>query len=275
MHTLTGVATDVDPVDVPDDGDGVTGASVEDPDQAILNKATLALSILRVSGVYKLKTVANTAALKSVTGMATDDFRYDATNGLYRFNSLVTPSSDDLPWIVKPASGGGQWEHIAHGLVASTPGLAIVGLDGKVVPPVPWRTIAMTDAGAGAGVIETTTNTVYTALTAVLANVANVQIGDKLHINFHGKLYNSGAFACGMKLQVTDDAAGTPAVTAYDRTEMVNDEANSNHAARSTHVVHTATKAGTCEIKLQMYSNAGGTAVYAGPTGISVIHVRP
>lgn len=106
---LTETSTFDATITVPADGDARTAASVVTPLQALANRSTYLKTLTETTGVTKIKTVANNAALKALTGMVTGDIvKQSDVKLIYIYDSaLATPEHNGL--IVEPTSGGGRW----------------------------------------------------------------------------------------------------------------------------------------------------------------------
>lgn len=130
-------------IEVPDDGEGATSASLEDTFvQDLSNRTRHDHTILTVSGVPRIRSVANVAALKAATGMASGDTRYVDGIGLYFFLAgSLTPEAGI--WVVAPNVGAGRWIHELAGVIVDTTsvGVATFGATGKVLNPVPNRVL--------------------------------------------------------------------------------------------------------------------------------------
>lgn len=152
-------ATYTPTIKVPNDGEGATKASLlTNFVQGLANRFAYIKAIVDVIGVHRVHTVADGAALKAITGMATSDMRWMTGVGPYFYDASAI-GSESLPWTVAPTIGTGLW---VHGLaLAKTLYLAEVS-GGKVVQPVPNRIVL---AGGGnvpdilAGILYTTVNT--------------------------------------------------------------------------------------------------------------------
>lgn len=161
---ITEASTWSTPAPVPNDGEGATAASLLQFAQVFANRTTYLRAIVETNGPIKFRTVATTTALKALTGNATGDMRYVIGIGFYQFDAGTTPGSDNFPWILKPASGAGQWVHELNAIQGGTPGLATTGLDGKVVQAVPNRIIdSKVWRYAGTGSIQATSTAPSTA----------------------------------------------------------------------------------------------------------------
>ena len=106
---LTETATYDATITVPADGDARTALSVEIPFQALANRSKYLNTLTGTTGVTKIKTVADNAALKALTGMATGDVvKQTDIRVLYVYDSgSATPEHNGI--IVEPTTGGGRW----------------------------------------------------------------------------------------------------------------------------------------------------------------------
>lgn len=106
---LTETSTFDATITVPADGDARTAASVEVPFQALANRSKYLKTLTETTGITKIKTVADNAALKALTGMASGDVvKQTDIKVIYIYDSgLATAEHNGI--IVEPTTGGGRW----------------------------------------------------------------------------------------------------------------------------------------------------------------------
>lgn len=115
----------------PEDGvDPETAAGLEVSVQCALNRAELAKSRLD-AGVTKIRTVADIAALKAITGQATGDHAIVKDRGLFEFDAAAALSTDDVN-VVQPTAGGGRWQLSVRALRGTINGLASLDANSRV-----------------------------------------------------------------------------------------------------------------------------------------------
>src|SRR6478672_3924115 len=110
---------------VPTDTDLASGASLKTPFQRLLSNAKYLYDKVMTGGVEAVRSVANTAALKALTGMVNGATAMIPGQGIYVY---VDPSAvtEALPFIVSPTVGTGQWISCRKGVFA-TYGAALTG----------------------------------------------------------------------------------------------------------------------------------------------------
>lgn len=106
---LTETSTFDATITVPADGDARTAASVVTPFQSLANRSKYLKTLTETTGVQKIRSVADNAALKALTGMASGDVvKQDDIRVIYVYDSgSATPEHNGI--IVEPTTGGGRW----------------------------------------------------------------------------------------------------------------------------------------------------------------------
>lgn len=106
---LTEAATYAASVTVPADGDARTAASVVPAFQVLADRTKYLKTLTETTGIQKIKTVADNAALKALTGMATGDVvKQTDIRVIYVYDS-GSATAEHNGIIVEPTTGGGRW----------------------------------------------------------------------------------------------------------------------------------------------------------------------
>ena len=106
---LTEAATYAASVTVPADGDARIAASVVAPFQVLADRTKYLKTLTESTGVTKIKTVADNAALKALTGMVSGDVvKQTDIRVLYVYDS-GSSTAEYGGIIVQPTTGGGRW----------------------------------------------------------------------------------------------------------------------------------------------------------------------
>lgn len=237
-------------IEVPDDGEGATSASLEDTFvQDLANRTRHSNTVTEVSGVRRIRMVVDRAALKAVTGMATGDVRHVDGLGLYFFD-LSLAIAEASPWVLAPNVGSGRWVHQMAGFVADFTGGGVATYNsttGKVINPVPNRIVASylqkrTPAveDADEQITSTTSLTFVDApvQVGVTSGADEVQAGDKIVISASVRVFcNATAF---VRLRVADLDGGivvaTPLTECWGR---INPAEDADFAWTTEHVAGT------------------------------------
>lgn len=281
---LTEVDDFTTPVVVPNDGEGVTAASVVQFAQPLANRTKNLNGIIKTSGVYRHKTVADLTALKAVTGMADHDFRYLDGVGLYFFDSTTTPVGDTLPTIIKPGSGSGQWLLSFIGLFGTTGGLATLNGSNKVIQAVPNRLVQMlksTDAtgvGGSGAIVFTETSSSYTAVTGSqgYVDITGANVGDLLNVQVHYGMSVVGSTGGYVRVEVNDNHGLSPVLDPHLESEAYTEQTISagNPIYIARHILHTVAASGTSRVRFAL--KCSGTSVnIRTPISMIVSHWRP
>lgn len=274
-------------VEVPDDGEGATSASLKDTFvQDLANRTRNANNILTVSGIDKIRTVASTTALKAVTGMTTGSVRYIDGLGLYYYLS-TSPTNEALPWVVKPDSvvlpATGRWIHELAGLIVDTTstGIATFGANGKVLNPVPFRIVgthlqkkspAVADNDSDS--IVSTASTSYFEPTGgnrvgVSSDADAVQAGDRIQITASIHLYcYATAYA---RLKVSELGVSTPLTECWGKVTR-----DVKRFEWSTEHIAAAGAARTLAVDVEFRTTSATNLAYLyKPSVVKIVIVRP
>lgn len=264
---LTETATFSATVTVPEDGDGVTGLSIETAAQSLANRSQYLKSIVTGTGVGRIREVTTLAALKALTGMVDTDVVRLYGAGLYRYDTS-TSATENLPWIVAPDVGSGRWIHDNNALAGSV--LATLDSGGKVVEPVPMRTFALEHKRFGALTIVTSTAFAAAWTTNAPSAVISVscQATDIIEIDAAFLLSASGAGTVKGAIGID-----TGSVTILDETIREVTGTTPTYVQMTTTLL--AGSAGTKSIGLYAYPSATYDATIAGPASFRVRVTRP
>ena len=271
---ITEVDTFTATVPVPNDGEGVTAASVLQFAQPLANRTKNLNGILKTSGVYRHKVVADVATLKAiaVAGVADHDFRYLDGIGFYFYDSTTTPSGDTLPVIIKPGSGAGQWLHELVGLYGITDGIATL-TGNKLTQNIANQPVATGEASfTGTGLVSSTSS--LTWANALTMDVAGTVNGDYIMVHANCQLASAaGGGTAAARIASQDNYTGTPSPTGYDDTRAFMHGTDS-HSISLTKRVPVSVN-GTTRIYVQLQGDGTNTGTLYGPWIIDVLHIRP
>lgn len=131
-ETINGSPTFSNSHTVPTAGQLVTAAAHKGYAQSLANNDKWLYDLLN-SGVNRVRTVANLAALQALTGMVDGDVANCVSLGFFRFHATDATSANNVT-IVAPGVGSGRWRHVAVDLRGVANGLA--PLDGSQLVPV-------------------------------------------------------------------------------------------------------------------------------------------
>src|SRR5579859_2469917 len=106
------------PVSVPKDGELATGAAFEGPYQQLANRTAYLRRKIEEIGVDRIERAGGILNLPAVTGMKALDLRLVEDYGLYWYDP-TSVAGEQIPWIVRPATGIGRWRHLEFVLRAS------------------------------------------------------------------------------------------------------------------------------------------------------------
>lgn len=181
--------------------------------------------------------VANTAALKALTGMVAGQTCWVKRQGLYLYED-PDASVEALPFVVEPTSGTGRWYHSVEATRGAVSGLA--PLDGSSrVPAVNLHNIlvnAVVNTGASSFSI---TSTPYVD-TGLWLTVTGIKSGDLLFIDMSGTLTmnGGGAIANFVDLQIN-----LPTGTGTQHSFAINGGVESHYTGWSMHELYTCSPA--------------------------------
>lgn len=277
-ETFVEAATWDTPIQGPNDGESALSDSVKATlTKRLTNRTKYLKDLAEVSGVARLRSVADVAALKAVTGQTTSDLRFVKGKGVYRFDSGAA-GPEALPWIVQPTVGGGFWEHELV-LVQGTDLATVVS--GKVVEPVPYGTRGVAGAGydgALGSTIFTTTSASYVDSGIEASFAGNVAIGDVLVMHATIRCAMSAAGASGYVQLAHEQNAVTTAilstVTPVGR-EGAEDKPVTLHLCARFAVAASFSAGTPHKVKIQIKSNGTDTAKLFYNAHILMTQVRP
>lgn len=174
---------------IPVDGEGASMATMSPAFQALLNNDALFNALLS-SGVLRVRTVANDAALLALAGMANGEVALVKNRGLYLYVDPDATAAAD-PWVRQPAVGTGRWFHSLYALQAAAGGLATLD-GGGLLPTSQLPAIAtagryirtVSASNYIAGVVSNVPGNFSTVNGAGLPiNVSTWQVGDRFFID--------------------------------------------------------------------------------------------
>lgn len=224
---LTETATFDASVPTPDDNELATGANFDGAFQPLANRTQYLRAILETTGAKLLRSVADVAALKALTGMASGEVAIVASSdAAYVYDSGSALASDDV-LVVTPTTAPGRWKHVARGVADTAYGLATLSSAGKVVQPVPNRLVEVFSFKSASlsssllldDVIDTLASTSYAyfpSLPSAESSTGGIKAGDIIRISGSIRFYSAAiAFA---RLLLIDGAIATTVLTeCWDR----------------------------------------------------------
>lgn len=251
---LTDAAVFTSPVAVPLDGEPRTASSVETPFQSLANRTYFLQQLAEVTGIAKIKTVADLTALAALddTGMSVGELRLVPGYGVYRLTAAG--AGDDLPWRVESYTASKLWVHAMESLRGASSGFAQTS-GGRVIEK-PANAIVGIDGLAGEATV--TTSALWPQdLSGGSLTFAGVKSGDKVLVTAMVAV-NLGGSGQNTKVSIRiTEAAGA---YTYEPTPLK----VTGLVSRTVTVtaVHVVTYDGTLVVK----ASAGRTATPGGAT---------
>lgn len=277
-HVLTETGTPVysPTITVPDDGDAEVAASVITPLDALAKRTRFLQQIMQVSGVTKVRTVADVPTMKALTGNSDGDVVMLLNGGgIYIFVSSATDtptSALTAEYFVVPTSGGGRWWSIVYfwtNNVGGFPRWFIPVPNAIVVPPT--KTSFTTGGNP-----STSLSGAFQPVTGMRSNNASVQTGDLVRVKCTGTLLSSGQASAPDKVALYAYDGTTTTQLAETAADVgVNGTTAAVYAPFALETVFTAAGAGTLQFLLYTQGSSGGTNTVILPVNFVVEVVRP
>ncbi len=274
--TVTPVASnDINIVPRPNDGEGVTGASVAAVAQPLANTCAF-INARLAAGALKIRDAASIAAMAALTGMADGEHCAVPGYGLYRFTQGLVLTAQS-PYLIAAGAPGGMWV-----LSGYTSFPTLVG--GKVVEPVPNRFVkGARIGGVGLGTAESINSAVYVGTSSIgtYIDVSGIVTGDLVFAfcRFGLAIAAAGTGEAFARMQFVDDFAGVATGTAYDETlsqsSALPTGAGVAQSIFAHQIMHTAVATGTTRVRLQVKGDGTTASWVRGPTEWTVQVFRP
>lgn len=271
--TLTEAASFVSTVTVPNDGEGVTAASVRDAVSPVANRTQSLKADIHTTGVPRLRSVADLTALAALAGMSDGAVYVVPGVGVYLYNAGSSAASSS-PWVIVPGGGVGRWFHE----LASIRGVNLATVSGGyVLEPVPNRIVSVTSTQSGStAILYSPTNATFVYYG--VHDVPDTMVGDIITVtaSFHLQSGGTSATVANAILAVTDDAmSGTPTQTVHDETRRrVTGPTLTPITMTMRHVV-TDGAPGTSRVQVGLASDGTYSAILRGEWSVVATLVRP
>jgi len=269
--TLTDDASKFDPVPVPAGGDLRTAASQQAAFQVLANRTAWLKALLTNVSKMRGGTVAQMQGLTMGAGNDGECFFVDqagAEQGVYcyEFAASDTPVA---PWVYQPTTSPGRWVHVLYALIGAKPGLA----SGNRI--VSMQQVALDGTNAQ---IFSTTSTSFVDVPQVQLPIAGCVAGDVLLIDCMPafgldsvSLQAATPYAVG---QLVAHDGGSDVVVSGSLLSSSTDYSYSTSYRMS--LEYTVANAGTVTVKAQLKSSStSSNAIWAKPTSVRVIQIRP
>lgn len=236
--TLTGSAGYSATATGPAAGESQTVASVNGPFQTLLNSI-----VFLYAGGVNLRSVATSAALKALTGMANGEvalIQGASQLGLYVFRTGTPVGSDVTGWRYDATSGTGVWYHHDYDKRS-------------------YRVISAQDVDLAAG--DSTASAAYVTLLNASIAVASCLVGDIIDISYYcqsviGAILGTDAGA--MKCVVNDGGVDYDLLS---QETILPASLDATAMAVAGSGLYTVTVAGTCTVKIVWKATTGNMNV--------------
>lgn len=268
---ITPAATWTAVIPTPDDGEGATGAGLDNMAQPLANREEYLKSVVEGVGPNRIRSVETFADLKNLTPND-KDVTLVYGYGTYQFDVTITPGGDDLPLFCKPNVGPGQWYLAGAGAELFGTKIATVS-SSKVVEPVPFRIVTVgnvqvAQAGDTLGTQFSTLSTTYVDV-AGISTTATGQVGDIFLVWADGMFGTSGATDAFVQLWKVDGGVESAIQHCWAIAGATDRKRFSFNAMVSCGTT------GAFTLKLKMRTSAGISSYVEKPASISWMQVRP